>query len=78
MRVSATGIFLRNLPKNCLGPRIKYYYSIDICYSQKIVNNIEIRTVLFLVNSELLMLLFVNFILENSFSCMLILANIYL
>ena len=30
------------------GPRIKYYKSIDICYSNKIVNNVEIRTLLVL------------------------------
>ena len=28
--------------KNSLGPRIKYYNSIDIFYSKKIVNNVEI------------------------------------
>ena len=33
--------------KNCLGRRIKYYNSIDICYSKNIVNNVEIRTLLF-------------------------------
>ena len=33
--------------KNCFGPRIKYYNSFDICYSKKIVNNVEIRTLLF-------------------------------
>ena len=32
------------MKKNCLGPRIKYYNSIDICYSKKIVYNVEIRT----------------------------------
>ena len=30
-----------------LGLRIKYYNSIDICYSKKMVNNVEIRTLLF-------------------------------
>ena len=30
--------------KNCPDPRIKYYNSIDICYSKKIVNNVETRT----------------------------------
>ena len=39
------GPHLKN--KNCLGPRIKYFNSIDICYSKKIVNNVEIRTLLF-------------------------------
>ena len=33
--------------KICLGPWIKYYNSIDICYSKNIVNNVEIRTLLF-------------------------------
>ena len=34
--------------KNSLRPRINYYYSNDVCYSKKIVNNVEIRTLLFL------------------------------
>ena len=33
--------------KNCRRPRIKYYNSIDICYSKKIVNNLETITLLF-------------------------------
>ena len=32
------------MKKNCLGPRIKYYNSIDICYLKNIVNNVEKRT----------------------------------
>ena len=55
--------------KNSLGPRIKYYNSIDTCYSKKIVNSVEIRNLLFFLSrSELQILLFVNFILENSIS----------
>ena len=48
-KISYFIIYIRDVqPFDLHGPHlIKYYNSIDICYSKKTVNNVEIRTLLF-------------------------------